>query len=1339
MKSRLNLFTGIIFLFSALFFISCDFGTLLEPSFNDPVNNFFKEYTENSAIERVTLPSGTESPSGILCIPSSRDGIISFYMRNPQKYTLTFDFNFAENSVKAASSNGYTFIQNSDKNGGTLTFKSDFLSLVDAGNIGGKNISGSITLTEPKSGRQFASFPITLHANTAPPSVLGAAFQRSSEGEDAKYIVCFFMPNFNDSSMALHTQDTHVIYVNGEKKYTKQGLIYKSATKDENGWNISDQDTDFSETNPTTIYPLEAGKFKFDSAKCPQGYKALSYETDWPITTDTRTAVLTIEDDDGLSSSVAISNQASQLNPPSFSVESSNSYGADEETFLYTVKINHDGHCTDTKSSGSVTINYTITETNGALVFMGGTSSTLTGSSYESASINLQKGTYTISASASKDYYISSDSASVSDVKIKKPAVYYVSESGVDSDSASGAKGQPYRTIQYAINSFKKGITDGDYENDGLCNIYVMTDLTVPADFDWAANNNSFAYITGLDSATVNILGYGGSRTIDFTYNSNLKRYAINVAGGTVTIDGINVTNLANNGEEARALNVSGGNVIYKNSSVHDNKGNVGASIWISGGSLELRNVTVKNVGSGSGTGGAGALNISSGASANCYDCEFTDVYGNSYGAVNNSGTLLMQDCSILRGKSSSTGGGITNTGTATLKNVSIKDCRTGFTASWAVNKGSGIYNNTTGLLVLENVTISGCTFNDEITPAPLGAGIYHNGGVLALKGKNQIYENVLSDGTKSNIYSMSLLYVQSDISGSQIGINMESSDVPAINKPVIFTSGYRTHNTVLPGEIFIAENNYGITLSDGGEAAFAVSGGGMYTALDYTVNLTASSVSVYPDTEKTISIAVSGTRKEGTGTTTLNYNNADNKFYIDTTKAVGDNKVTFAAALYNGATKIADCTVSSASEAGKIAVTIPAIAYEDTYTLRITSTFLGVTKDTSIEYAVKKAVSIASLSSAPTSGEYILSTEEELKTLANWVTKNSKTLANVIITLTEDITLTEAFSVPIGRRYYSETYYQFKGTFDGGGHTISGLDTTGQDTSYPAFFGHIGTTGVVKNLILEGKSTCAGIAGAVYGRIENCESRVDVTSTSEASGIAASLISNAVVENCKNSGTIKGSSYVGGITGHANYQTTLITGCENTGNITGTSRVGGIVGDTFCRIVNCVNKGTVTGTSSSGGPTGGIAGAVCCYDDKHTGIENCYNTGVVTAKKYSGGIAGETDTSTSNYNAVVKNCYNTGTVTASSDSSLCGGVIGHQETGGGGQQEIENNYYLIGSCARGIGGTSSDSAAMTGPFQAEAYASLLGELNRYVEDNPSAGYKTWVLGSDGKPTFSSD
>ena len=224
-----SIFHILIFVF---FLVSCDFENLLEPSYNDPVKEYLKEYTENAAIEKVTLPSGEKNPQGILCLSSLSDKTLSFYLRNPQNYILNFDFDFNEDEIQSvAQSGGYGFIQNSDKKSGTLTLNKDFLYSVDAGNIGKKNISGFITITEPKSGRNFESYPISFHANTAPPSVQGAVFQRSSEGDDAKYIICFFMPDMSHNSMALHTKDTRIIYVNDEKKYTKQGMIYTSGKK----------------------------------------------------------------------------------------------------------------------------------------------------------------------------------------------------------------------------------------------------------------------------------------------------------------------------------------------------------------------------------------------------------------------------------------------------------------------------------------------------------------------------------------------------------------------------------------------------------------------------------------------------------------------------------------------------------------------------------------------------------------------------------------------------------------------------------------------------------------------------------------------------------------------------------------------------------------------------------------------------------------------------------------------------------------------------------------------------------------------------------------------------
>ena len=83
-----------LLLFISLFFLSC--GDILSPAFDEPVRAYFEEYTNNAAIEKHTFPSGVENPDGILCVTSESDGVISFEMRNPQKYLLNFDFDFSE-------------------------------------------------------------------------------------------------------------------------------------------------------------------------------------------------------------------------------------------------------------------------------------------------------------------------------------------------------------------------------------------------------------------------------------------------------------------------------------------------------------------------------------------------------------------------------------------------------------------------------------------------------------------------------------------------------------------------------------------------------------------------------------------------------------------------------------------------------------------------------------------------------------------------------------------------------------------------------------------------------------------------------------------------------------------------------------------------------------------------------------------------------------------------------------------------------------------------------------------------------------------------------------------
>ncbi len=1147
-----------VFLFSA-----CDLNSLLNPDYDEGVNEFLKEYTETAGIMAMELDgSYPVNSEGITCLPCTGDRKIKFYLRNPQNYTLNVSME-TEDSVNT----DVTVKQDeNDKSLITLLYPKDYLLNKDKDRAD-KSISGVIKIVEPKSGRSFADYSVSLHANSLPPSIENAVFQLDSdEIDNANYVICFYFPKLNTIEDGIHA-DVNVLLVNGEKKYINGTIIYS----DEECESV---DTAFTTVKPDGLTALEdSGRYQFAPDSAPDGYIPLYYKTNIKPSTDEIRYLFILQDKEGLKGNeTGISNKAGQLKAPSIEVEADKSYAVDEDTGFYTLLISHDGLCEDGTSAGSVTINYTV---------KGGSSAVITGSSEGSVSIKLPKGTYEVYATAVKKFFITSEKSSVTNVKITRSPVFYVSEKGNDSEN-TGAKLSPYRTIQKAVDAFK-----ADYDSSAECKIYVMTDLTPPEDFDFSSNSNSFISIPN-DAYNISILGYAGIRTVNAGRSSE------------------------------------------------------------------------------------------------------------------NEGRVLTSLCS----------------GSLTLSNINL-------TGGYTSENGGGIYNK--GSLILSGVTVSG-------NKAGAGAGVYcESASSLTITGKNIIYDNMLTDGTKqSNIYlPVNLkINIDGDISGSKIGVNVpwQSDDegAPRIGVPAEFTSGYGTGNTVLPGEIFIRENNYSITASSSGEAAFAVSGGGMYTALDYSVNLTVSSVSVYPDTEKTITIAVSGTRKEGTGTTTLNYNNADNKFYIDESKAVGDNKVTFAAALYNGATKIADCTVSSASEAGKIAVTIPAIAYEDTYTLRITSTYLGVTKDTSIEYKVKKAVSVASLSEAPTSGAYSLSTLSELEKIKDWVSNNN-TLQNVTFTLEDDID-TNGEELIIGYYKYNDSANRaFMGVFDGNNHTITNTisaSSVNTDANIALFPYVKGSSTVIKNLTVKGTSTRGSIVGYLDGNasVENCISETTINTSVKYIGGVVCYLEKGYVKNCINKGALTSDKpYVAGVVGYTNSGSGAIDRCINKGNISGSTSTGGIISymQSDIPITNCKNYGNITNGSTCGGIIGFFsAGNAKAYNNCNLG-EVQTGSGIVKTVDSTINMSNNCNSNTANYGVIGKfNTYSSG-ITAENNYSL--------------------NVYttaLYPSTASGSFNPSTITEEQIKSFELSKAGSVVESLNNWAITNSTSSlpYASWKLNADGKP-----
>ena len=209
---------------------------------------------------------------------------------------------------------------------------------------------------------------------------------------------------------------------------------------------------------------------------------------------------------------------------------------------------------------------------------------------------------------------------------------------------------------------------------------------------------------------------------------------------------------------------------------------------------------------------------------------------------------------------------------------------------------------------------------------------------------------------------------------------------------------------------------------------------------------------------------------------------------------------------------------------------------------------------------------------------------------------------SDINITIDTDIDLTGKDWTPIGTDYDNS----YKGTFDGGGHTITGLTFTTND-EYAGLFGWLNRAGTVKNVVMEGVQitsnqiyggSIGGVVGYSWGTIENCSVSGSVSGTVYVGGVVGDQIGGSIT-GCSSSATVKGTVDVGGVAGQTNSSATL-TACYATGNVTieinpakniaGGSLVGMNAGSS---LLACYATGNVTSTGSSTGKVhiGGFLG----------------------------------------------------------------------------------------------------------------------------------------------------
>lgn len=281
---------------------------------------------------------------------------------------------------------------------------------------------------------------------------------------------------------------------------------------------------------------------------------------------------------------------------------------------------------------------------------------------------------------------------------------------------------------------------------------------------------------------------------------------------------------------------------------------------------------------------------------------------------------------------------------------------------------------------------------------------------------------------------------------------------------------------------------------------------------------------------------------------------------------------------------------------------------------------------------------------------------------------------------------------IPIGRSgSYKE--YSFYGTFDGDGHTISGIYINRPEMSYNGLFGVI-TDATIKNLTLKDSYISGRSAGGIVNQsimltsgctITNCHNYATVIGDGGIMGYGSANISK-----CSNYGQIDANDgYTAGICGRMTSTTDKLSmnDCINYGSISGYF-VGGIIASCSQTVKNCANYGTVSGTFKAGG--------ICGLINSTKGIvNNCINTGKVTAETSEGAI--------------------TGSITRAS---------------------VTYNHYLNSSCSSATGTSDIGSVTKTSNNACSESEMQSSDILTQLNSRKSSSNSSWVSGNDGYPTL---
>ena len=654
-----------------LFFASCSF---FEESWNEPVNDYLKKYTETSAVTEYKVVSGNyEIASGNVFVSSSADFAVNLFLRNPQNYIFPddcirlsfpkFDKDSAEKKFGSKIDTSVISIVQDEKDSSILILKypSEFLLFAETG----FDISPEVRLFHPVSKADFGSYTsFRASCDSPPPLIFGAVvYKNPSTG---KYVVFFNMPSKGLLS-GIHS-DIKSVSVNGKKT---------SVVLNEDGTFVF-ENNQFKIGNDSASYSASLAPFE-------EYGQAVYFLTDDSLTDEKIVYAIALEDAGGFSSSVQTTVESIRLGSVDVrdsagnALQSDGFVSQDESSSYATITLSPaqsaaDG--ADTSDSILVYELYQGTDDSGKVLYSGKNAG-------GEISLKIPAGKVYLRVYSHKDLYADSIPKEFGIHVLK--SMLFVSPDGNDTTN-SGSENSPFATIAKT------------FSGEGFSDITVLGTVqlvgSVQEDVELSAANANVV-INGNENsvASLKMSATGGklkTNKLDVAGSLTVEKGALVFSGGNigsdVTVNGGNLT--AENASVAGSVSIEAGEVSFAD-------GKIDSSLNVKGGKLTAENTSV-----------AGSVSIEKG--------EVSFSKGTISGDISVSdGTLEIQDCTISKDLNVSGG-------TVRLKNCSVNGninynggslvLEGDFALEGSIKIAAGMKVGIKNLVASKNIKISGTT-----------------------------------------------------------------------------------------------------------------------------------------------------------------------------------------------------------------------------------------------------------------------------------------------------------------------------------------------------------------------------------------------------------------------------------------------------------------------------------------------------------------------------------------------------------------------------------------------------------------------------------------------------